>query len=914
MKLEKFLAIVLLLIMSICVNAGVLKGVITETGTDEPLIGASVQIAGTTIGAITDFDGNYTMSCADGTYDIEVRYIGYETIVIKGFKIVGEITKDFVMGESSISLADVTVVGKRNLESENMQLLEQRKSTLATQSMGAKELSRKGVSDAEGAVSKISGISKQEGVKNVFVRGLGDRYNSTTLNGLPIPSEDPEYKNIALDLFSSDMIKSVGVNKAFSASGVGDVTGAHIDIQSKELIGDQAFAVDLSGGINTSTVTDNSFLKADGVNYFGIVNNASSPSASLESFDASSWGFSNGLNPTTVASPLINHSIALSGGKRYRFNDDELYFYIVGSHSQSYESYTDSIRDASSTGVVFRDQIGKTSTISTDQLILATLGYNIKRKHNMVYNLMMIHNNEQQVTDFVGKNSETYQSAEDYDFYGITRRQQTNDNLLLVNQILSDWKLNDILNLDVNASHNFVQGLEPDRRINSIAQVNSDGDMQPTGKGTQMRYYSTLRENDFNLQAALTIKLPNAIDNEFSNVKVGYQGRFVQDSFTATEYSFGVYKTNYSYYSIDNMDLDDMFNQERLSNGDFENLTPNEDMYTVYKLINSVYVDGTYMVTKEFTANVGLRYDNVYQAIVYDLTAGGEGIKELTPYYLLPSLNLRYNLNEKNALRLSGSKTYTLPQSKEISPFRYTGTSFDSQGNQNLQPSTNYNVDLKWDMYLSTGELISATGFYKYIIDPISRIDIGSSGGFLSYENIAPYATVAGLEIELRKDIFKIAVGDEGMNKLTFGINGSYTYTHAKVSMATDTTGSQLEGAAPWIVNADLTHTYYKGDMSFTNTVVFNYFSDRVYTIGANGFNDIVEKGVPTLDFVSTSQINKNWAIKFKATNILNATYELSREGVAVTNATTGVTTKNDVILSKYKKGCNLSLGISYTL
>jgi len=56
-------------------------------------------------------------------------------------------------------------------------------------------------------VAQVSGISKQEGVKNVFVRGLGDRYNATLLNGFPIPSEDPEYKNIALEFLEPILFK-----------------------------------------------------------------------------------------------------------------------------------------------------------------------------------------------------------------------------------------------------------------------------------------------------------------------------------------------------------------------------------------------------------------------------------------------------------------------------------------------------------------------------------------------------------------------------------------------------------------------------------------------------------------------------------------------------------------------------------
>lgn len=66
-------------------------------------------------------------------------------------------------------------------------------------------------------MTKVAGVSKQDGVKNVFVRGLGDRYNATTFNGFALPSEDPEYKNISLDFFGTDIIQSVGVKKAFNA-------------------------------------------------------------------------------------------------------------------------------------------------------------------------------------------------------------------------------------------------------------------------------------------------------------------------------------------------------------------------------------------------------------------------------------------------------------------------------------------------------------------------------------------------------------------------------------------------------------------------------------------------------------------------------------------------------------------------
>ena len=136
--------------------------------------------------------------------------------------------------------------------SENILLMEQRQALLATQAVGARELSRKGIGDAQAAVAQVSGISRQEGVKNVFVRGLGDRYNVTLLNGFAIPSEDPQYKNIALEFFGTDIIQNISVNKVFSSSDYSDVGGASINIISKELVGDRALSLDLSGGVNSA--------------------------------------------------------------------------------------------------------------------------------------------------------------------------------------------------------------------------------------------------------------------------------------------------------------------------------------------------------------------------------------------------------------------------------------------------------------------------------------------------------------------------------------------------------------------------------------------------------------------------------------------------------------------------------------
>lgn len=874
-----------------------IKGAVKDKLSKEPLIGATIRLVGTHAGAVTDMDGNFELTGAgvlEGMYDVEIKYVGYKTEVLRKVRVENGklVVLNLELETDAQELSDVVVVAKKNRENENMLLLEQQKAVLAVQSVSVKELSRKGVSDAEGAVTKVSGVAKQDGVKNVFVRGLGDRYNATTFNGFAVPSEDPEYKNISLDFFGTDIIQSVGVNKVFNAAGSSDVGGATIDIVSKELVGKGSLNLSLSGGFNTKTLTAD-FLKLDGVNFLGFAN-------TTEPKDVNSWGFKNKLDPSSQ-SLQVNRSLGISGGKRFYVGDNKnpLSFFITVGHSADYQYTDDIVRNTTTSGTVYKDMTGKKYSENISQLALANVDYDMQNRHHVSYNFMMIHANSQSVGDYTGKNSIF---SDDYGNLGFTRRQQANDNILIVNQLMTNWGLSKSLSLDLGGSYNKVKGYEPDRRINNITKA--DNGYSLLRGNSQQRYFSVLDEDDINFKAGLVYRLKDNLE-EISKIRLGYTGRMVDDSFKATEYNLTVGQVS-SIPSLDNFSLDDYYNQSNLSSGWFT-IEKNIDKYTVKKNIHSAYVEATYQFSPRWIANLGMKYDNVDIKVDYDVNQGGsQGNNKIKKNFLLPSLNLKYNINELHSLRLGVSKTYTLPQAKEISPYRYVGVNFNSQGNANLKPSDNYNFDLKWDFNPSLSELISLAAFYKIIKNPISRIEVASAGGYLSYENIADKATVAGVEVEVRKNLFvrPLSNAANGMNKLSFGLNGSYIYTNAKMPLATVSSGSELEGAAPWIVNFDLSHTLSKGERSFINTLVFNYVSDKIYTIGTQGYQDIMERGMMTLDFVSQAKLNKHLALTLKARNLLNPSFKLSRK------ANEG---GEKIVLSDYKKGINISLGVSCT-
>ena len=625
------------------------KGRVKDRQSQEPLIGATVQVVGSNVAAVTDIDGNFQLSgLKDGIYDIEIKYIGYKTAVKRQVKVEDNkvTTLDFDMETDNRQLAAVEVVAKANRESENVTMMEQKRSIIAVQTIGAQELSRKGISDAQAAVAKISGISKQEGVKNVFVRGLGDRYNITTLNRFPIPSEDPEYKNIALDFFTTDVIQSIDVNKAFYSNTPADAAGADINITSKELTGDGKLNISVSGGLNTQTVSSD-FMRLDGVNAFGFADKAQ-PGGNLDSYR-----FNNSLDPSKQ-DLQVNQSYAASGGKRFRLGDNALSFYLVASHNKNFTHYEEEVRNSTTSGTLSQDMQGDISQVETSQIAMANLEYTHNRKHRIGYNFMMVHASRESVGDYLGMDAD-YQSSDTYE--GFMRRQQTNDNLLFVNQLISKWQIGKQLDLNAGLSYNKINGNEPDRRINNLVKT-SQGYVPMKGTGIQQRYFSELDEKDFNARASLTYKLKDGFEQN-SNVRIGYIGRFVDDNFEAVEYDMSV--VNQDVFDIDNVRFDDFFNNDNFTAGDFQ-LDRNIDKYDVKKDIHSAYAEATYQFTRKFIANVGLKYDNVGMKVNYNVNRGGtQGSQEINKNYFLPSINLRYNITENHALRLAASKAAQRP-------------------------------------------------------------------------------------------------------------------------------------------------------------------------------------------------------------------------------------------------------------
>ena len=191
----KFLFIALMFcILGFSQNKGKVAGLITDADVNnEAMPFVNIMIKGTTIGSATDMDGKYELSVVPGNHILVVSFVGYETVEIP-FEVKANQTTTInkAIGSGSVKLEDIVIQSRVNRAKETALLMDQKNAVEMKQSIGAQELTRKGVSDVATAVTKTTGITKQEGSGNIYVRGLGDRYNSTTINGLPVPSNNPD--------------------------------------------------------------------------------------------------------------------------------------------------------------------------------------------------------------------------------------------------------------------------------------------------------------------------------------------------------------------------------------------------------------------------------------------------------------------------------------------------------------------------------------------------------------------------------------------------------------------------------------------------------------------------------------------------------------------------------------------------
>ena len=261
-----FIISTFILFNSAAALAQTVKGVVRDSETGEPLAGVVVMFervvddpTANMTGTQTEADGSYILQIPEGIEGVlGLYFISYDDLKSQVIKLGkgDELTLDLNMTFQSETLETAVIVARKDPESVGALINDRKVSAQAVENIGAAEISAKGLSNVAEAVETMSGVSFNNSGQ-LFVRGLGDRYSLTTLNGLPVASPNPDNKLIPLDIFSSSVLQNITVTKVYTATSFADYSGAHIDIATKENIEDSFLSVSLglNGTIGT-TFTD----------------------------------------------------------------------------------------------------------------------------------------------------------------------------------------------------------------------------------------------------------------------------------------------------------------------------------------------------------------------------------------------------------------------------------------------------------------------------------------------------------------------------------------------------------------------------------------------------------------------------------------------------------------------------------
>lgn len=905
------LIIILFSILNTFAQQAILRGNVSDEKTGETIVGAQVILKGTTVGAMTDFDGNFEIrNITPGTYTIICKFISYKTGEKElSFSTNEEKSHNFNLGEAVVEVGEVQVIAKVNRESEALMLMEQRESEGIKESIGAQRLSNLGVSDAASATSKISGVTKNEGSGDIYIRGLGDRYLSTTMNGLPIPSDNVEKKNIDLNLFSTDVIKNIGISKTYTARTYADQSSGMVDIASK------TYSEKMELELSTGSVS-NMFLN-DVFSNFRTTQNMSNSTlgfftkaASLENaVKKESW------NTLDYSFPL-DRSFSVLGGSKFKINNRDFTIFATISHGNSfnhnsgiYKKYRGYVLDKS-----FSDAEKFQSTINTTGLL--NLSYDINSNSNVSLNTLFVNKTDDELYE-QGRNGEGYYYDQiPQDSATFMRDQNIKQTTILVNQLIGTHKLNEKNQLDWALGVNMVNADEPNRIRNKVIMLEEEKIFFV--RRTYFEQSKSYQEiNDFEVNAYINDEL-KLLDTEFKKIKLDYglNFRFKNRNFSSLRRAVTTKETTTSIDNLDELLFNDALYHENIL---VYQQQAREDLYNAILAVGGTYLNAGFEVN-DFSGSVGLRYELDQLYVDWDVTnyLGRKGTLDNTYHNLLPALNIKYALGDKSALRLAASKTITLPEFKELAPFEYvSSTGQVTKGNPNLKKSIDYNLDLKCEMFPSNKELISVTGFYKLINDPINLTQTRGSSGNFFYANTGEKANVYGLEIETRWELIKAKnTGEPDLNLTMNATKMWFNQDLLEDFQYNNKTEVDLQGAAGFIFNGSLIYSS-NTEKELTATISGNYSSDKILALGAPESktnsdkyfnNEIIEKGFATLDMVISKKISNRVQLKLTGKNLLNPNIEQTL------NIKPPSAEASTVTIRSYKKGISLNVGLKINL
>lgn len=865
------------------------KGKIVGTVIDEyngmTLPICPVEVVGTETVAYTELDGKYTLELDPGSYEIKVTFPAYEEKVVPVEVVAGQTQSvDIVLGlvrfkEEVLVTAEAATP---ELFTSAAQLVERKKSNVIADNLAREEMSKNADSSAASAMQRVTGLSVVDN-QYVFVRGLGERYSNTLLNGAVMPTTEPDKKVVPLDLFPASLLDSIQVIKSYTPDKPADFSGGLVQIEPRNFPESRALNIGMSLGSNSQTTMDPYLAYPGGSrDWLGFDDGARAlpgvipdekvvrgtpliPGRGFTPQEMETFGksFANTWEPRTGNSANPNQSYSMVWG-----DSGEKLGGIVSLSYKNGNQYVEEERNfykVSNEDIALQNEYDfKISTNKTQLGLVGNLSYHFSPTNRIAWENFYSHNSKNETRVFEGFNKDIRTDIKNSRLY---------------------WIEEGIFSSKFSGQH-FVQSMsnsQIDWRF-TYSRANRD---EPDLREVLYEYRPSVDEFVLADESQSGFRMFNGLDDFVYDLAGDWSVFSTQWSGLPTMYKFGAQVTDrdrdfssrrfrFAPRNTIGVDLSQppevLFSEQNLSGTrpvfELNEETRNTDAYTADQRIYAGYGMVDLPLADDWRFVGGVRVESSKQNVLtFDpFNAARPPIESsLDNTDILPGLNIIYRLNDRMNVRGGYSQTVNRPEFRELAPFEFTDVVGGRAvvGNPDLRRALIRNVDVRWEWFPSGSEVIAASFFYKDFTDPIERVVQATAQLRTSYQN-ALGAVNKGFEVEARKNL--------GQWVFTAA---NYTFVDSAIELERGTAQVQtsldrpLAGQSKNVFNGIFEFHIPEGRAisGLSIRLLYNFHGDRITDVGSLGLPDIIEEGRGRFDLVALYRYNQ-LVFRFSADNL----------------------------------------------
>lgn len=883
----------------------VLAGSVSETATGEPVIGASVRIDGGSLGAVTDIDGRFTIPLGrPGTHTWTVEMISYKAASGSVTADVDTVWLDVSLDYESAELGEVVVSGVRRFRSEAATVDALRTSLTVASAVSGEAIRRTADKDASEVIRRMAGVAVIND-RFIVARGLSQRYNNVWVNGVAMPSSEPDTRSFSFDLIPSGQIDNIMVFKSPAPELPADFSGGFVRLLTRDNPEAAPLNISLTGGYNTATSLRDfrynpgrrgawlGLASTNGDNW-RIDSRRALPEMKLSASYGREWTLPSG--DLLTLNSALNYSYA---DLRYADMDNARYgrYNTAEDRPEYLYKYTDNRWQSSVRWGAMLNMAWKHGTTTLHlRNIFNQLGQNRLTERSGWQNISSRY--DQEKTEYLYNARSTYVGQ------------------LAGTTTLSRGKIS------WTAAYTYANRRQPDRRIIDRQQNDLYGDphfgMMQIDQNSIQRDYSDLDEH--------VVSVGSDYDLEFDclglrpTLKTGIFGQYRTRDYRQTALYYRYNEANlpdgFSYLDpISEILIPTNMGPDRLYLYDG---TDRRDSYSGHEQQAHAYA-ALNLPLGRWDVYAGLRLEQSRMTLRTFTTLTGSRTADHTYSYLnlFPSVNTTWNPTPAHKLRLAYGMTTNRPEFREVSPSVYYDFELfsDIKGNPSLKAALIQNLDLRWEWYPGAAETVSAGVFYKHFSNPVENTFLDAGGSYTyTFEN-ADRADVYGIELDVRKSLAFI-----GMPWLQLGFNGALIKSRVRFADGSLEHDRPMQGQSPYLVNASL---FYRPDGGrFTAGALYNRIGKRIVGIGRtdissggtidNDIPDMYEMPRDVLDLVAGYTLSDHVELKLSARDILGSDVEFCQ--FPHFTASDGATVERRQVTRRFNPGRTFQITVSIKL